>query len=345
MNKDKIKEILSSLINPNINSYELNNILKANLDSIIYCIDDLANYYKKLPKWLLLKSNEKNEFLIVGDIHGDYNSLLNVMFWKNFFKDINIIFLGDFVDRGPKSNEVILTALLLNYIFKDSIFIIPGNHELYKYFQYQNPEFWQQEGIITKLYEPLGNLIENLPLIINIDNDITLLHGGFFSYDLNSNKDIEFINIIKKENKLLSYLIKNYEEKVFELAWADYCENEKQIIFSKALGRPAKLEKDILKVFNDFGTNLIIRGHQPDLKGVSFNSKLITLLTSSIYSNAGFINGNLVTFIYNNDFSSSIQKFNKENNIKLKIDENNNNKIVSGNKSILILNLDETIEE
>jgi serine/threonine-protein phosphatase 2B catalytic subunit len=65
--------------------------------------------------------------MVVGDIHGQYFDLLNIL--KKWRPDHNLLFLGDYVDRGAFSCEVILHLLALKLKYPHKVFLIRGNHE------------------------------------------------------------------------------------------------------------------------------------------------------------------------------------------------------------------------
>lgn len=281
--------------------------IEENINKIEIAINRLVDIYKNYPKWIFLdvkdfeySKNINNEdidnFIIisVGDIHADYNALKKIIEIKLKHPQITVIFLGDYVDRGDFSFEVFLLIILLNLLFFDTIYILPGNHELYHYFKYQNAEFWNSDVILSCLFKPLRNLIEYLPLLISFKS-ILFIHGGFF--DFNSNDEVFIKKLQNEKGMRLKELIKLNEKNVFEIVWADYADNYNDIFYSQASGRPVKTEVDILKLQETFNIKLIIRGHQPSLKGISLNNRVITLLTSSIYAKTGRMKGRLITII------------------------------------------------
>src|SRR6185312_8373087 len=90
------------------------------------------------------REDEKGPFDIIGDIHGCYDELLSLL--KELGYSVNPelirtsqsavtsshgrkpIFLGDLVDRGPKSPDVV--ALVMNMVRNGQAICVPGNHDV-----------------------------------------------------------------------------------------------------------------------------------------------------------------------------------------------------------------------
>lgn len=69
--------------------------------------------------------NEFNKVNIIGDVHGDYASLMKV--FDNHERGDAYVFVGDYLDRGTKNVE---TFKFLMKLKGKNIFFIRGNHEL-----------------------------------------------------------------------------------------------------------------------------------------------------------------------------------------------------------------------
>ena len=66
---------------------------------------------------------------VVGDIHGCYDKLIALMDKINIDLDSEkLVFLGDYIDRGPDSYEVVDYLINLKKKYPDIVFI-KGNHE------------------------------------------------------------------------------------------------------------------------------------------------------------------------------------------------------------------------
>ncbi|VDO09850.1 unnamed protein product [Brugia timori] len=66
---------------------------------------------------------------VVGDIHGQYEDMHKLFGIIGKVPEVKMIFLGDYIDRGPQSIETIIYLLCLKVKYRDRIFLLRGNHE------------------------------------------------------------------------------------------------------------------------------------------------------------------------------------------------------------------------
>ena len=89
------------------------------------------------PLWCS-KKNETGPFDIIGDIHGCYGELCELLIKLGYSVDTEncaaippenrkAVFLGDLCDRGPKNAEVL--RLVMNMVKTQTAFCVPGNHD------------------------------------------------------------------------------------------------------------------------------------------------------------------------------------------------------------------------
>jgi len=154
--------------------------------------------------------------IIYGDIHGCLEEFQNLREKIQPAKEDKEILLGDILDRGPYSIE------LLNYIIENNINSILGNHE-YKYIRYKkhqerylqnrkkNPIILddQQSELYKSLTDAHFSYLYSLPFFMKKDN-LTLIHAGItntINLDMASIKELEktlWIRQLDENQKVVS---------------------------------------------------------------------------------------------------------------------------------------------
>lgn len=127
---------------------------------------------------------------VIGDIHGCFNTLKDLVSKiKKKYPSVNLYCVGDLVDRGNFSYEV------MEFIIRRKIKFTPGNHDYMFYYFIKFPKnhlgrAWLYNGYETTLasynnrYEKIAehiDLITSQPLFINND-DCFISHAGISVY-------------------------------------------------------------------------------------------------------------------------------------------------------------------
>lgn len=117
-------------------------------------------------------------FLTAGDTHGQFYDLLRLFTLAGFPPDSNYLFLGDYVDRGRHSIEVMCLLLAYKIKYPENFFILRGNHEtdsiswMYGFYDECKRKY------SVKLWKAFVDLFNCLPVAALINEKILCMHGG-----------------------------------------------------------------------------------------------------------------------------------------------------------------------
>jgi len=227
----------------------------------------------------LVKLEPLGEALVIGDLHGDFESLIIILQTSGFVekmektKEATLIFLGDYGDRGDKSAEIYYAILKLKLAFPGQVVLLRGNHEAPKDllgyphdlpFQFQNRfgEDWKMA------YEKTRALFAYLYNAVFVEDRYLMVHGGV-SPEIRSLQDIAQA----QENR--------NEALLEDLLWSDPDENVRGISSSprgagKLFGK--KVTKEVLGKLN---AKILIRGHESSDEGfkIDHDGKVLTLFS------------------------------------------------------------------
>lgn len=294
-NEDTINKFIDLLLRPfdwvnNKDLEALHSSLPFTKDELDILLKETARIVHKEKTLLSIRSPVK----IFGNLFGQYYDLMR--FFETYgnpsdvnpMGDINInsyVFLGDFIDRGNYSLEVIFLLFALKVKYPDSIYLVRGHHED----EIVNRKLGLFEDCDKRLDDPsiynkINVVFDLLPLGCLVDNKILCVHGGIGS----SVKTLYDIANIQRPISVVQDVKTNEHQIILDLLYSEFSEDVQLISSNEErdtmkCGFILKYGKDrISKFLADNNLSLLITSHCWIPEGVkAFNNEKIIIVYSS----------------------------------------------------------------
>jgi diadenosine tetraphosphatase ApaH/serine/threonine PP2A family protein phosphatase len=222
--------------------------------------------------------NLSGVFTVVGDLHGELSSLLRIFQRLGWPDSRCYLFLGDYVDRGESSCEILVLLYCLKILFPHNIFLLRGNHEFPSMTKLYGFQAECVSRFLMNVYIQFLNSFITLPIAAIINDTIFCVHGGISP------------NLTTQLDKLhkIDELTSNVENNIL---WSDPKENIEGFV-PNPRGRGFIFGID---VFNEFleqtEFTMMIRGHEHCTNGFTWSfgndGRLLTIFSAIDYCGKG----------------------------------------------------------
>ncbi len=216
--------------------------------------------------------------VFIGDLHGDFEALVSIVNQLDFLnamkdnKNVFLVFLGDYGDRGEKIIETINEVITLKLLHPENVILLKGNHEEMRIAE----AFGTYDAFLRAygrergefLFEFYCETMSDLPAIAITANGIIGVHGGI------PNQDIESLEILNTEKG---------ESLIREITWNDPSSRISERGFNNRGGSTTTFgEKAFERFMKIVPAALMVRSHQYPPEGVElfFENRLATIFSN-----------------------------------------------------------------
>jgi serine/threonine-protein phosphatase PP1 catalytic subunit len=258
---------------------------------------------------LLLEFNLKNskrDIYVIGDIHGNLETLLGIYELIDKKHPDLVIFLGDIVDRGSKQLECLLFILVLKILNPHKYYILRGNHETLEMNTYYGflQEFIDKFNDPHKFEEILA-VYSSIPICAIVNSTILCVHGGI-------PQDREILQKIKGvKTKNISAIFEAISHSLTQIMWNDPKKGLRG--FTESFRGPGIkfFGEDVFDIFMSMNNlKLLIRAHECFSEGFRwfFHNRLLSIFSSANYQGSFLPNPASFAVIRRNEIIPRILK-------------------------------------
>jgi serine/threonine-protein phosphatase 2A catalytic subunit len=212
---------------------------------------------------------------IVGDIHGQFRDLKELLEIGGRVPFTNYLFMGDYVDRGTQSIEVVSYLFALKLKYRANVTLLRGNHE--------SAGISQHFGFLAECIKRYGDdgvwqlyteAFQTLPLAAVVNGKIACVHGGL-SPELKTLADVDGVDRFRETP---------HSGPMCDLMWSDPAAHTGFQPSAREAGY--SFGPDATRSWNrGNGLELTVRAHQLVMTGLEYahNGQLVTVFSAPDY--------------------------------------------------------------
>uniref|UniRef100_A0A7J3ZIW9 Serine/threonine protein phosphatase n=1 Tax=Fervidicoccus fontis TaxID=683846 RepID=A0A7J3ZIW9_9CREN len=250
-------------------------LLVSSPERLLGFLDDVAGTLQRLyaNRRIVDASLDEWDYIAVGDLHGDFDSLLKAVEEaerSRYPESARLVFLGDYVDRGEKQVETFTGVLWLLENFPESTIVLRGNHEPPPELHPYPHDFPFQLEIVygriagSRLYRRFYGIFQLLPLAVLGDwGRVIFVHGGLPTRKYGRD-DIGIREYLGGNSR-------EWTEEYTEMLWNDPIESDVVSIPSPR-GVGYLWGRRVTEWLRErYSVELVVRGHEPCQEGFRTN--------------------------------------------------------------------------
>lgn len=201
---------------------------------------------------------------VVGDIHGQFYDLRTLLEVGGSIHSTQYLFLGDYVDRGSFSVEVVTYLFAVKLTYPKQITMLRGNHEsrqMTNFFNFHEECEFKYDNVV---YDAIMDAFDAMPIAALINGQFLAVHGGL-SPELTNFKHINRLDRVKEtpRNGVLC-----------DLLWSDPSDEGKAEAYAHNSNRGCAYHFSMNCAFKFLGDNKLLsifRAHEVQKEGFKFH--------------------------------------------------------------------------
>jgi diadenosine tetraphosphatase ApaH/serine/threonine PP2A family protein phosphatase len=266
------------------------------VDYIKAICDEVENIFASESTVVRLRAPVK----IYGDIYGQYVDMLRLFdMWgapsetvgEGDIESFDYLFLGDYVDRGNHSLEVICLLFSLKIKHPESVFLLRGHHEdinvnMHGGFAEEcRMRLNDNPSDPNSVFATVNRVFNYLPLAAILEERILCVHGGIG----NTLRSIDELEYIQRPIEVEQSSTNPTQQILSEILWSDPTPSETDTDISMARPRREGVLKFGVNRLHTFlaenHLNMIIRSHETVMEGFDryAGGELITVTSCTDY--------------------------------------------------------------